>query len=263
VELTAFECSLEAGVFHIILNRPDEGNLFGASFCDELNVIANEISDRADVRAVLLSARGKFFSAGGDVGLMSAERSALPSLVKRLTSPLHMAIARLMQMNAPVVCAVQGRGAFGGAVALAAGADVLVASTGAKFGAAFTGIGFSCDSGTTITLSQRIGVARAKRFLLLGETLTAEEALQVGLVDEVVAEDVLLAHAQAIAQKLAHGPTLAFGEIKRLMMNVSNRPAASQLEDEAQALARIAQSDDAWEGMISFKEKRGPKFKGK
>ncbi len=263
MDLTAFECSLEAGVWHIVLNRPEQGNLFSASFCNELNVIANDISDRRDVRAVLISARGKFFSAGGDVGYMSGARPALPGIVKSLTSPLHMAIARLMQMNAPVVCAVQGRGAFGGAVALAAGADILIASEGAKFGAAFTGIGFSCDSGTTITLSQRLGIARTKRFLLMGETFAAQDALQAGLVDEVVPEDKLFNHALGIAQKLAQGPTLAFGEIKRLMMNVSNRATASQLEDEAQALARIAYSDDAWEGMTSFKEKRRPDFKGR
>ena len=153
--LTAFEVTFEEGLVRIILNRPEAGNVFGTAFCHELNEIANEISTRAEVRAVLVSSRGRFFSVGGDIGLMSAEQAAVPKIVKSLTSPLHMALARLMQMNAPVVCAVNGGGAYGGAVALVAMADVVVASSTAKFGGAFCGIGYSCDSGTSVALAQR------------------------------------------------------------------------------------------------------------
>jgi 2-(1,2-epoxy-1,2-dihydrophenyl)acetyl-CoA isomerase len=261
--IDAFQTSLQDGVFHIVLNRPEQGNVFNADFCHGLNHLANDISENAAVRAVLLTSTGRFFSVGGDIDLMSKDRAALPGIVKSLTSPLHMAIARLMLMNAPVVCAVNGKGAFGGAVALAAGADVLLAADTAKFGAAFTGIGFSCDSGTTVALSQRLGVSRAKRFLLLGETLTADDALQAGLVDKISPDEQLLADALAIAKQLAAGPTLAFGEVKRLFANVTNRPLASQLEEEVQSLAKVARSEDAWEGMTSFKQKRPAKFNGR
>jgi len=261
-KFTAFDCSLKDGLFHLTLSRAEQGNVFGTDFCNELNLIVNEISERADVRAVLITSRGRFFSVGGDIGLMSADRAALPGIVKTLTSPLHMAIARLMSMNAPVVCAVHGRGTFGGAVALAAAADIVVAGAGAKFGAAFTGIGFSCDSGTTVALTQRLGVSRAKRFLLLGETLSAEEALAAGLIDFIAPEDEVIAQATAIATRLSNGPTLAFGEIKRLFMHATARAAPAQMEEEALALTRVSRTEDAWEGMMSFKEKRAAKFSG-
>lgn len=260
--LKAFTCRLEDGLFHVTLNRPNQGNVFTADFCQELNLIMSEVSERADVRAVLLTSTGPFFSLGGDINLMSADRAALPGNVKALTSMLHMAITRMMLMNAPVVCAVQGKGAFGGAAALCAAADIVVAGEDAKFGAAFTGIGFSCDSGSSVALSQRMGISRAKRFVLLGETLQAEEALAAGLVDKTAPDADVQAAALVIARKLAAGPTRAFGEIKRLFLNTSSRGAASQMEEEAQALARIARTDDAWEGMISFIQKRPAKFTG-
>jgi 2-(1,2-epoxy-1,2-dihydrophenyl)acetyl-CoA isomerase len=262
MENQPFQTSLDNGLFQIMLNRSEQGNSFNTAFCTELNRIANDISENAAVRAVLITATGRFFSVGGDIELMSGERLALPNIVKTLTSPLHMALVRLRQMNAPVVCAVNGKGAFGGAVALAAAADVLIASETAKFGSAFTGIGFSCDSGTSVALSQRMGISRAKRFLLLGETLTAAEAFSAGLADKILPEDGLLDGALAIARQLAAGPTLAFGEIKRLFGNVSSTPLSSQLEEEAQALARVARTADAWEGMTSFMRKRPVNFSG-
>lgn len=261
-QIEAFETRLEAGVFHLILNRPDQGNVFGEAFCRDLEKIVNIISEDTTIRAVLISARGKFFSVGGDIGLMSGVRETLPGIVKTLTSPLHMAMARLMQMNAPIICAVQGGGAFGGAVALAAASDVVIAGNNTRFGAAFTGIGFSCDSGTTVGLAQRLGVARTRRFLLLNETLSATEALADGLVDKIVSDDSLQQEATTLAHKLAHGPTLAYGEVKRLLLATTTRTALAQMEEEAQALARIARSDDAWEGLRSFIEKRKPDFKG-
>ena len=261
--LTAFDCTLEDGLVRIVLKRPEAGNVFGTAFCHELNEIACEISTRADVRAVLLSSRGRFFSVGGDIGLMSADQAAVPKIVKSLTSPLHMALARLMQMNAPLVCAVNGGGAFGGAVALVAMADVVVTSSTAKFGGAFCGIGYSCDSGTSVALAQRMGVARAKRFLLLNEMLTATEALAAGLADKVVDEAEVQDAALALAKQLAAGPTLAFGEVKRLFLATSSRPPVAQMEEEAQALTRVAGSADAWEGLSAFVAKRKPVFTGR
>jgi 2-(1,2-epoxy-1,2-dihydrophenyl)acetyl-CoA isomerase len=107
-----------------------------------------------------------------------------------------------------------------------------------------------------------MGISRAKRFLLLGETLTAAEAFSAGLADKILPEDGLLDGALAIARQLAAGPTLAFGEIKRLFGNVSSTPLSSQLEEEAQALARVARTADAWEGMTSFMRKRPVNFSG-
>jgi 2-(1,2-epoxy-1,2-dihydrophenyl)acetyl-CoA isomerase len=260
--LTSMECTVTGGLARVVLNQPDRGNPIDGAFCRELNALVTELSDRDDVRTVLFSARGKYFSVGGDIKAFSRERDKLSSIVKTWTGDLHLAIVRLMRMRAPVVVAVQG-GVAGGSVSLVASADIVYAATGVRFSAAFPAIGFSADSGSTVTLSQRMGPARAKRFLLLSESLDAAEAQAAGLVDFVASPEALLSEAEATAVKLAAGPTLAYGGIKQTMLRARTQGVESQLEDEAQTLAAIAQSDDAWEGINAFRERRTPAFRGK
>ena len=107
--LTSMECTVTDGLARVVLNQPDRGNPIDGAFCRELNALATELSDRADVRAVLLSARGKYFSVGGDIKAFSRERDKLSSIVKSWTGDLHLAIARLMRMRAPVDRGGSGR----------------------------------------------------------------------------------------------------------------------------------------------------------
>ena len=129
--------------------------------------------------------------------------------------------------------------------------------------AAYTGIGFSCDASASVMLSRRMGLSRARHFLLRNQTLDAQTALAAGLVDEVVPADRLLAHAGKIALELAAGPTKAYGEVRRLLLSVQDQPLETQLELEAQALSRIATTADAREGLLAFSEKRKPVFLGR
>ena len=165
-------------------------------------------------------------------------------------------------MRAPVVAAVHGNVA-GGSVSLMAAADIIVMAESARISAAFSKIGFSPDSGSTTTVTRRIGVARARRFFLLGETVDAATALSLGLVDFVVPDDAVQSDAMRIAKELAAGPTEAFGAIKRLFSQTSDRSFESQLEEEAQTLAAISRTADAQEGVRAFVEKRKPVFAGK
>jgi 2-(1,2-epoxy-1,2-dihydrophenyl)acetyl-CoA isomerase len=261
-ELTSIECTIADGLARVVLNAPERGNPIDATFCREIRELAVDLSEHEDVRAVLLSARGKYFSVGGDIKSFARERSAIPSIVKNWTADLHSAIARLVRMRAPVVAAVHGNVA-GGAVSLVASADIVCAARTANFTAAFPTIGFSADSGSTVTLSQRMGSSRTKRFLLLSETISAEEALTAGLVDFVTTGEELMQKAQSIAAKLATGATAAYGGIKQTMLRARTQGLESQMEDEAQTLAAIAHSDDAWEGLSAFLEKRTPKFRGR
>jgi 2-(1,2-epoxy-1,2-dihydrophenyl)acetyl-CoA isomerase len=144
-----------------------------------------------------------------------------------------------------------------------AAADLVVMAESARISAAFSKIGFSPDSGSTTTVTRRIGVARARRFFLLGETLDAKSALSLGLVDFVVSDSAVQSEAARIAKELASGPTEAFGAIKRLFCQTSDRSFESQLEEEAQTLAAICQTADAREGVKAFVEKRKPVFLGK
>ena len=169
------------------------------------------------------------------------------------------AIVRMVRMRAPVVMAVQGNVA-GGSVSLMAAGDLVVIGKSARISSAFAKIGFTPDSGSTTTVTRRIGVARARRFFLLAETMDADTALASGLVDFVVSDDAVLAEAEKIARELASGPTEAYGGIKRLFLQTPNRSLESQLEDEAQTLAAISRTADAQEGVKAFREKRKPTF---
>lgn len=259
---TSFLCEIADGLAHIILNQPDRGDPVDGVFCRELSLAMAELSEREDVRAVLISARGKMFSVGGDMAAFERQADSLPSLVNHSTADLHTAIVRMKRMRAPVVVAVHGHVA-GGSMSLAAAADIVVLAKSAKVTAAFTKIGFSPDTGSTMTLTARMGVVRAKLFFLLAETLNAEAALAAGLADLVVDDDKVLAEAERIGREWASGPTEAYGGIKRLFLAAPHRSFESQLEDEAQTLAAIAKTADAREGIKAFREKRSPRFQGR
>ena len=261
--LKSIECTNSGGIARVVLNQPDRGNPIDAILSQELKQLSISLGEDKNVRVVLLSARGRIFSVGGDIKAFARSRERLPTMVKEWTSDLHSAIARFMRMRAPVIAAVNGS-VGGGAVSLVASADLVYATRDARFAAGFARIGFSADSGSTVTLAQRMGLSRAKRFLLLSEVMDATEACAAGLVDVVVGDaQSLFEQAEAAAQKLALGAPLALDAIKQLTLRGRTQGVETQMEDEAQTLARIAHSEDAWEGVTAFVERREPSFNGR
>lgn len=260
--LTSLRVELDNGLAVVSLAQPARGNPIDGDFARDFKDVVGQLWDTPGLRGVLLRADGDNFSFGGDLKSFLPVRDNLAPLVRAWTADLHMGLQRLWQLPAPVVVAVQGF-AMGGAAALLAGADLVVAGESTRIGSAFAKIGFSCDSGSSVTLTARLGPARAKRFVMLGEVLKAPEALQSGLVDRVVPDAQLQADALTLAQELAAGPTLAFGEIKRLFLKAGSAFAHAQLEDEAHTLARISLSADAKEGIAAMAEKRKPVFQGR
>ena len=256
--------SLEVGegLARLTFTEPSRGNPIDGPLCAALSDAAIDLSVRSDVRAVLISAQGKAFSYGGDINAFVADLADLPRNIKLWTTSLHSAIARLQRMDAPIVAAVHGVCA-GGMAGFVAGADIVVAAETAKFVAAYPGIGFSCDAGSSVMYSRRMGLGRARKFLLLNETLSAPQALSAGLADEVAPTEQFMARAEIIARQLAGGPTRAFGEIRRLLLSANDQPLETQLELEAQALARTASTADAHEGLIAFSQQRKPAFTGR
>lgn len=250
------------GLAIVTLAQPARGNPFDGRFTHDFKVIAAQLLDASDLRAVLLRAEGPNFSVGGDLKSFHPVRHELAPLVRKWTSDLHMGLQRLWRLPVPVVCAVQGF-AMGGGVALLAGADVVLAGASARLGSAFAQLGFSCDSGSSTVMAQRMGVARARRFVLLAEVLSAQEAMAAGLVDRIVPDEQLQNDALVLARQLANGPTVAYGEIKRLFAKAATTSLESQLEDEALTLARVSSSADAQEGIAAMVEKRKPVFRGR
>lgn len=259
---SAMRLTVAEGVARLVFTDGARGNPIDGRFCMEFSEAANALSCRDDVRAILISAEGRAFSYGGDVAMFVANLDSLPQEIKRWTTHLHSATARLQRMDAPTVAAVHGVCA-GGMAAIVAGCDFVVAAEDARFVAAFCGIGYSCDSGSSVMVTRRMGLARTRRYFLLNETLNAREALAAGLVDECVGVDQLLPRCEALATQLAAGPTKAFGEIRRLLLSAFDQPLETQLELEAQALARMAATSDAREGLLAFRDKRAPSFLGR
>src|SRR5258705_2091496 len=234
IATTSFECTIDAGLAHIVLNQPDRGNPIDGDFCREFNLCMAELSERDDVRSVLISARGRLFSVGGDLAALASRGDALPVTIKSWTADLHTAIVRMVRMRAPVVVAVQGNVA-GGSFTLMAAADLVVIGKSERISSACAKIVFTRDSGSTTTVTRRIGPARARRFFLLAEAMDADAALSAGLVDYVVDDDAVLAEAEKIARELASGPTEAYGGIKSLFLQTPNRSIARQVGEETQA----------------------------
>jgi len=250
------------GLARVDLARPAVRNRIDAEFCNDLRSLGLELGARRDVRAVLITAQGEYFSVGGDIETFAVDREQLPARILTWTAELHVGLTRLLTMDAPLVAAVQGAVA-GGAASLVAACDVVCIAATAHISSAYPHIGFSADLGATFTFAARMGLARARRFLLLSETLDAQAALEAGLVDRICAVESLRPQSEALARQLANGPTRALGEIRRLMLTAFGRPLESQLEAEALAQTRVAATLDAWEGVTAFRDKRAPGFQGR
>lgn len=252
---------MQDGLAIVNLTQPKRGNPFDDHFVRDFKQIFSDLWDTPELRAVLLRADGDNFSFGGDLKTFYPLRANLAPMVRRSTADLHMGLQRAWQLPVPVVVAVQGW-AMGGAAALLAGCDVVLAGESARIGSAFAKIGFSCDSGASATLTARMGSARARRFVLLAEVLNSSEALQAGLVDRIAPDAELQEQAMKLAQQLAAGPTAAYGEIKRLFLRAGAVHLETQLEDEALTLARVSATLDAQEGIAAQIERRTPVFRG-
>ena len=252
---------MQAGLAIVNLAQPDRGNPIDSDLARDFKQVFLDLWGTPKLRAVLLRADGNNFSFGGDLKIFYPQRENLAPLIRGWTADFHMGLQRAWQLPVPIVVAVQGW-AMGAGAALLAGCDMVLAGESTRIGSAFAKIGFSCDSGSSVTLTARMGVARARRFVLMREVLGSQEALQAGLVDRVVPDVELQAQALALAQEFAEGPTLAYGEIKRLFMRAAAVQLESQLEEEAMALARVAVSADAQEGIAAQVERRKPVFRG-
>ena len=258
---SSLRVEMQQGLAVVSLAQSSRGNPIDGDLARDFKQLVQDLRDNPGLRAVLLRADGDNFSFGGDLKALYPRRASLAPLVRQWTGDLHMGLQRFWQLPVPVVVAVQGW-AMGGAAALLAGGDVVLAGQSCRIGSAFAKIGFSCDSGSSVTLTSRMGPARAKRFVMMGEVLSSQDALQAGLVDRVVPDAELQAAALAMATELAEGPTLAYGEIKRLFLRASGAVLEAQLEDEAMTLARVCASADSQEGIAAQVERRKPVFRG-
>jgi 2-(1,2-epoxy-1,2-dihydrophenyl)acetyl-CoA isomerase len=253
------------GVGCVTLNRPDSLNALSRETLLRLREVAEAAAMDDAVRAVLITGAGRAFCAGGDVKMMMSgmtQAGETPQgAVLSGAADLHHAISAFTRMPKPVVCAANGAAA-GAGVGLALSADILWAAESATFKLAYTAIGLSPDGGTTFALPRRVGPKLATELFMTNRSLSAQEALSVGLVTRVLPDDELLTEARKLAGKLAQGPTRSFAEVKALVSQSLRNGLETQLENERQGIARSVVTRDFMEGVMSFVEKRPPQFEG-
>lgn len=259
-ELVEFE--VRNHVAWITIDRPKAFNALDLKTMQELFDIANRCGSDPAVRAAVLTGRGeKAFCAGGDVAAFAADPDNVQVLLKEMTAYIHTAISRFARMPAPLIGAINGVAA-GAGLSVAASCDLAIAAEHARFTSAYTQIGLSPDGSGTWFLSRIIGTRRATEMFLTNRTLSAAEALDWGLVNQVVPGDKLIETVTELAERLARGPTLAHRNIKKLVQMSLNDSLESQMERETRSIVELSRTADGLEGVKAFTEKRKPDFRG-
>jgi 2-(1,2-epoxy-1,2-dihydrophenyl)acetyl-CoA isomerase len=240
------------------LNRPTVKNAFSLDLANELLAAIRAGMKEKDVAVLVVSGQGDSFSAGGDIKGMS-ETKNLKGFFLQISKTVHTAVQEMRKGPKPVLAAIPGY-VGGVAFGFALGTDLRIASTSAQFNAATIRLGLVANGGATYYLPRMAGLARASEILLLGEVLSADEALKIGLINRVVSPDRLEAETQEIAERLAAGPRKALARLKQTLNASLNASLPAQLERERQAIAWSATTEDFQEGMRAFLEKRRPRF---
>ena len=252
---------VDSGVATITLNRPEALNAMSPAMAKELHEVALQIDANNSVRAVILTGTGKAFCAGGDLGAFVAAGEQARTLILQMTGDLHLALSRLSRNRAPVIAALNGTAA-GAGFSLAMAADLAIAEEQAVFTMAYTNAGLSPDGSSTYFMPRKIGDRRTRELMLTNRLLTAPEALDWGVVNQVVESGGALAAARVMAAGMAQGPTEAYAQVKRLLDSSFSQSLETQMELEARAIADQVASVDGQEGMLAFVEKRKPQLRG-
>lgn len=249
-------------VGRITLNRPAAGNAVDLPMAKALHAAvqkANAAVSAGEVGALLLTAEGRHFCVGGDIQSFVAHRDDLPALVDAILGRVHPAVHTLVTLPVPVISVVQG--ALGGAgIALALCADFVLASEAVKLRGGYTAIGLSPDGGASWLVTRRAGAVAAKRIFMRNQSVSAQECLELGLVDELHAAEALLPAAQQLAQELAHGATDALAAVKQLCASALRNDLHAHLQLEQSTLLARAGSAQCREGVQAFIDKRQPDF---
>ncbi len=253
---------IDGAVATITLNRPDALNALTV----ELKVRLREALERAGaddaVRAVVLTGAGRGFCVGQDLREHADALASGDTSLNTVRDHYNPIVHALAEMSKPVIAAVNGAAAGAGA-SLAFACDFRLASDKASFMMAFARVGLGPDTGASWTLQRLVGLGRATAMLMLAEPISAEQALDMGLVNGVVAAEGLAAAAAELAAKLAAGPTAAYAGIKRALATAAVSDLRTALETEADVQAACGQTDDHRNATQAFLNKQQPTFSGR
>lgn len=252
----------DGAVRTLTLNRPDKMNALDLAMADALLTAARDAAASATVRCVVLRGAGRGFFAGGDVAEFARHGTRAGDYAGQLIDRYHPSIETLVRMEKPVLAALHGPVA-GAGLSLAMTADLAIARDDAVFSLAYSLIGASPDGGSTYFLPRLLGRRRAMEIAMLSDRFDARKALELGLVNRIAPADGFEEAVTDWAQRLAAGPTGAYGRIKRLIDGSLDRDLPGQLAAEREAFLEGAKGPDFQEGIQAFVAKRKPDFEGR
>lgn len=250
----------EGAVAKIVLNRPDKFNSFNREMALLLQSVLKEAASDDSIRSMYMTGEGKAFCAGQD--LSEAIHPDGPGIQKIVREHYNPVIRSIRNLEKPVVCGVNGVAAGAGAN-LAIACDICIASRSASFIQAFSKIGLVPDSGGTYFLPRLIGWQKATALMMLGDKVTADDALQMGMIYKVADDDALQTEGMAIATTLAGMPTRGLWFTKKLLNESHHNDLEAQLTSEERMQAEAGKTIDYKEGVQAFLEKRKPHFTGR
>ena len=249
----------EGAIATLRFNRPEALNAIDVPMANAFLAAVQTVAADPGVRAVVLCGNGRGFMAGGDLATLRAD--PVQGAIDILT-PLNQALLLLTQMNAPVIAQVHGAAA-GAGLSLVLMADYVIAAEGTRFNLAYIHLGTSCDVGASWALPRIVGVRQALEIALLGDAFNADDALRLGLINRVVPAAELDSATAVLAQRLASGPTLAYGAMKRLMRASMDHTLPEQLAAEKYAFVHCAGTEDFRAGVEAFHQRQRASFAGR
>jgi 2-(1,2-epoxy-1,2-dihydrophenyl)acetyl-CoA isomerase len=250
------------GVGELTLNTPETANCLNNEMLIAMSAALMVCHGESRLRVLILKGAGKNFCAGGDIKTFTAEGDNLPFYIRQATLHLKTVVNSMIRLQVPVIVSVQGFAAGGGGFGFVCAADVVIAADSASFLAGATRVGMSPDAGMSVTLQNLVGFRQAMHILLTNPVISAQEALELGILTQVVAKDQLDEKTRVYAENLAQGATLALGQTKRLLWNGMGSQVEAILDDESRTVASLSGTKDSMEAMYAILEKREARFSG-
>lgn len=257
-------CEVEDHVATVSFNRPDKRNALGDIVTPALRETLLALEADSDTRVIILTGVGKAFCAGGDVKGMGGggpDERSVDQKIRELQLRQQTLTLRLFEMPKPTIAALPGAAA-GAGMSIALACDIRLGSTAAFYAPGFGAVGLSGDYGGSWQLTQLVGPAKAKEIYFTGRRVQSDEALALGLLNEVVDGDVMV-RAKEMACQIASGPPQAISYMKQNINRATQADFKTCLDWEADRLVRVAQTADHKEAVRAFIEKRAPVFTGK
>jgi enoyl-CoA hydratase/carnithine racemase len=256
----------DGAVATLTMNRPEKLNAYSEIMVHEILAALADVRDDDSIRAVILTATGRGFCSGGDISrdfqYPARYRGHRLESMLEMRENMHALIRFLYRFDKPVIAAINGAAVAGG-LTLALACDFRIAAESARLGDTSLKFALIPDEGGAYFFPRAMGMDRALKMSLLSEIYPARQALELGLVTEVVADAELMDRARALAQKLAEGPPIAIRLTKRMMYKQRTMELDNALEDAAMATLVSNYTEDVKEGTAAFHEKRKPRFQGK